>query len=131
MRSLIALLPVEVAPLMFAAAGLAMIVGARKVAAALAISGLAIVVLPVALEPLFAQLPNWLLLIMMPVLLIAIGLAIVKLMFKGLIGQRAWDHMVGILAADFVRGAIVAFFGGLCWAIRLPGRAILRLLRLR
>ena len=131
MKSLLVFLPSEAAPLIIAAAGIALIVGARRIAAGLFMLGLAIVVLPVVLEPLFAELPSWLLYLLLLALGLAALWALLTLPLKAMLGQRAWDHMVGILAADAVRSGIGGFLRGLMWVLGLPFRILARLLRQR
>jgi hypothetical protein len=123
--ALIAFLPVELLPLLIVAAGIAMIVGARGLAASLGAAAAAIVVLPALLAPLFAQLPGWML--MAVVAMAALGLLAGA--GKALLGKEAWASMVGILAADVARAL---FVGGLRLAaglVALPLRWIGRLLR--
>lgn len=123
--ALIAFLPAEFLPLLIAAAGIAMIVGARGLAASLGAAAAAILVLPALLAPLFAQLPGW---ILMAVLAIAV-LGLMGGAMKALLGKEAWGSMVGILAADVVRAAFVGGFKLTAALMALPLRWLGRLLR--
>lgn len=62
MRNLIPFIPQELVVFMFVGAGLAMIVGARRIASGLLVTALAVIFMPVLLAPLFDALPGWLLL---------------------------------------------------------------------
>ena len=123
MRSLLLLIPVEAAPLLMVLAGLALIVGARVWAGGLLAFALALVVLPVLLEPFFDQLPLGLLWLVM----VFFGLGVVIALFRGLstslIGERATSHMLGELAADFVRGCFRRPFIVIGWLLRLLWRS--------
>lgn len=123
--ALIAFLPAEFLPLLIAAAGIAMIVGARGLAASLGAAAAAIAVLPALLAPLFAQLPGWML---MAVLAIAV-LGLMGGAMKAMLGKEAWGNMVGILAADVVRALFVGGFKLTAALMALPLRWLGRLLR--
>lgn len=123
--ALIAFLPAEFLPLLIAAAGIAMIVGARGLAASLGAAAAAIAVLPALLAPLFAQLPGWML---MAVLAIAV-LGLMGGAMKAMLGKEAWGNMVGILAADAVRALFVGGFKLTAALMALPLRWLGRLLR--
>ena len=114
MRNLILLIPQELVVFMIVGAGLAMIVGARRLAAGLLGAAMAIIFLPVLLAPLFDALPGWLLW----GLIIFFSLALLRALFELTIGKNSTDHMVGILAADVVRTMLLAPFRLLGWALR-------------
>ena len=115
MPNLIMFMPSEFAVLMIVAAGLAMIVGARRVATGLLGAAMAIAFLPVLLAPVFDALPGWLLV----GLLVFFGLGLVRALFELTIGKSSTNHMVGILAADVVRSMLLAPFRLLGWIVRL------------
>ena len=106
MRNLILFVPPELAALLIAGAGLAMILGARALAGSLFGVAMALVFLPVLLAPLFDALPAWLLI----GLLVFFSLGLLRAMSNLLIGKNSTDHMVGILAADAARFAVLAPF---------------------
>lgn len=114
MRHLILLVPPEAAVLVIALAGLALVVGARRWARMLFAFGVALVLVPPLLAPIFDALPTWVLL----AVLVLLGLGVLRALSSLLIGQRATDHMVGILAADVVRLAVSAPFRILGLAFR-------------
>lgn len=114
MRNLILFMPTELVVFMIIGAGLAMIVGARSLAATLLGIAMAIIFLPVLLAPLFDALPGWLLV----VLLVFFALGMLRALFEMTIGKNSTDHMVGILAADVVRAALLAPFRLFGWVLR-------------
>jgi hypothetical protein len=126
MRSLLLLVPVEAAPLLMVLAGLALTVGARVWAGGLLAFALALVVLPILLEPLFEQLPAGLLWLVMLVLGLGLALALFRGLSTSLIGERATSHMLGELAADFVRGCLRVPFRATGWLLRLMWRGVRR-----
>ncbi len=114
MRNLILFMPPELVIFMIIGAGLAMIVGARSLAATLLGAAMAIIFLPAVLAPLFDALPAWLLVL----LLVFLVLGMLRALFELTIGKHSTDHMVGILAADVVRAALLAPFRLLGWVLR-------------
>lgn len=100
--------------MLIAGAGMAMIAGARRLAVGLLLAGAGLLILPVVLEPVFGTLPVWLL----AGLLGVFALTIARALFVLLIGERATEHMVGILAADVVRAGILAPFRMMGWLVR-------------
>jgi ABC-type multidrug transport system fused ATPase/permease subunit len=114
MRNLILFMPPELVIFMIIGAGLAMIVGARSLAATLLGTAMAIIFLPVLLAPLFEALPRWLLV----VLLVFFALGMLRALFEMAIGKHSTDHMVGILAADVVRATLLAPFRLIGWLAR-------------
>jgi hypothetical protein len=123
--TLLAWMPIETIPLLFVAAGIAVMLGARWVAAGFAAAGVVAAVLPVVLGPLFDQLPLWTLYLVMFIMVAGLGLGLAK----SILGGRAWDHMVGILAADVVRWTFLSAFRLLVGIIVLPLRALVHLFR--
>ena len=114
MRNLILFIPQELVVFMFVGAGLAMIVGARRIASGLLLAAMAVIFLPVLLAPLFDALPGWLLW----GLLVVFGLSLLPGLFVVVIGKNSTDHMVGILAADVVRATLLAPFRFIGWLAR-------------
>jgi cellulose synthase/poly-beta-1,6-N-acetylglucosamine synthase-like glycosyltransferase len=112
------LVPDSALPLVIVGVALALIVGVIKRRAAFSIIGF--FVLSILLSPLFevifSMLPWWL------TLLIGVGfaVAIARALMALVLGRRATDHMVGILAADAVRGLFRAVF----LPFRLLGRIV-------
>ena len=114
-----ALIPDEALILVIAAIGLGLILGVIR--GKTAVSTIGGIVLMVLLEPfveaLFAALPWWLTISLLGVLFLSL--------FRGLsrmvLGERASDHMVGILAADVVGFCLVGFFQILAMPFRLVG----------
>jgi hypothetical protein len=97
-------LPDEALPLLIVGIGLAIILGLLRGRAALGLLVLLLLapVLGAVVEPLLAQLPPW-----VTVLLLAfVGLAILRRLAALFLGPRAADTMVGALAADVVRLAV-------------------------
>ena len=115
MRNLIMVMPSEFAVLVIVAAGLAMTVGARRVATGLFGGAMAIIFLPVLLEPLFDALPGGL----MVGLLVVFGLGLVRTLFELVIGKNSTDHMVDSLAAQVVRAMLRAPLRMVGWIVRL------------
>jgi amino acid transporter len=113
------LIPDEALILVIAAIGLGLILGIIR--GKTAVSMIGGIVLMLLLEPfvesLFAALPWW--------LTIAVLVVLVLSLLRGLsglvLGGRASDHMVGILAADIVRFCFVGFFQILAMPFRLIG----------
>lgn len=104
MLNLISLLPPEMYVLLIAAAGLLLVVGAKKLAGMIVLMVLAGISLPIIAEPLFDALPAWMLFLVIGVMILSLLRQISSLA----IGRHATDEMVGSLAADCVR-AIIAF----------------------
>ena len=118
MRNVILFMPPELVVFMIVGAGLAMIVGARSLAASLLGVAMAIIFLPVLLAPLFDVLPGWLVV----GLLFLFGLALLRALFEITIGKNSTDHMVGILAASAVWWALRAPFRFIGWVVRAAFR---------
>ena len=114
MRNLLFFTPEEYLVLMVAAAGLAMVIGARRFAGTLLVAALVVALLPFLLDPLLDVLPGWVLV----GLLLFFGLAVLRVAFELFIGRNSTDHMVGTLAADVVRAVTLAPFRLIGWALR-------------
>ena len=114
MRSLLLLLPQEALIAMVVGAGLAMIVGARRLAGALLGAATLLVILPVVLAPLFDLLPGWVL----ACLLVFFVLGLLRTLLQLLIGRSSANHTVGILVADVLRATLLAPFCLLGWLVR-------------
>ena len=112
--SLGALVPVEALPLVFIVAGICIIVGLYRLGGALILFVFIDALLLPFLEPLFDQLPPWLLVLIAVLFFLGIFRELVALF----IGKRAADTMIGSLAADFVK--LLFFFP------RLAGRMLMR-----
>src|SRR5437879_975133 len=115
MRSLVAFVPSEIYLVLLVVAGLAVIVGAKRLAGAVVLIVLAGTLLPVVLEPLFNQLAAWPLVLLLALL----GFGVLRAIFALLLGKRATDHMVGILAADVIKKVLAAPFPVLRYLMRL------------
>ena len=114
MRNLIPFIPQELVVFMIVGAGLAMIVGARRIASGLLVTALTVIFMPVLLAPLFDTLPGWLLWCV----IVVFGLSLLRGLFVVAIGKNSTDHMVGILVADVVRTALLAPFRFIGWLAR-------------
>ena len=112
--TLASFLPEEFIPLLLIGAGLAMILGARKLAGALFMLVLVSVLLPPFLEPILERVPLWALLLIG----VFIVLAVLREIAALFLGREAAATMVGTLAADFVK--LLLFFP------RLVGRWMFR-----
>lgn len=114
------LLPDGALPLVFVGVGLALMVGLVSRSAAFSILGLLVLfaLLGPIVEGVMGEMPPWIGLIIFAV----IALALLRGAASLVLGGRAADHMVGILAADCVRLALRLLF--------LPFRAIGGLVRL-
>lgn len=115
MRNLLLLVPAEWTVFLIVGAGLAMIVGARRLAGGLLAGAIALAVLPALLAPLFEALPTWLLVAM----LACFGFGVIRALLELSIGKRAADNTVGILAADVIRFSVLAPVRLAAWIVRL------------
>lgn len=114
-----ALLPDEVLLVVIVGIGFALTVGLLSRGAAFAVIGMLLLFAllgPIA-EGVMGELPPWIAL----ALLVVFGLALLRGTAALVLGRRASDHMVGILAADCVRFAFRLLF--------LPFRAVGGLVR--
>jgi hypothetical protein len=114
------LLPQEALPLVIVVGGLAVMFRIASVRSVLgAVIGFALLpVLSPVIEALFRALPAWVSLL----LFVGIGFSCLQAIATAVIGRRATAHMVGSLAADFVRFLLkVAFL-----PVRLVWRVIAR-----
>lgn len=125
MANLLLFLPEEALPLLIAAGGIAVILGARRLGGALVALAIGLAVLPVLLEPLFSAMPGPLLALVLVVLFAGMAFALLRGFSKLMIGERATDHMVGTLAADVVRGTVVGSTRLLWRGLRGAGRRML------
>lgn len=116
------LLPDWAIPLVILGIALATVLGVLRGGAAFSLLG---VVLLFALlgpfvegivEGVAGTLPPW----MSLALLVIVGLVLLRAAAALFLGRRASDHMVGILAADLVRLAVIALF----FPFRLLGRLL-------
>src|SRR5438105_261052 len=96
MRGLVAFIPSEFYLILLVGAGLAVIVGAKRLAAVVLFVVLTGTFLPIIAEPLLDRLSPWLLIL----LLAFFGVGILRALVGLLLGKRATDHAVGVLAAD-------------------------------
>lgn len=112
--SIVSLLPPETYVILIMLAGIALMLGARRVAAAIGIAVACGIFLPVIIEPFLNLMPLWLLILGG----IVVGLAMLRAISSVLIGERSTDHMVGALAADGVKAVLRALFWPLVWLIR-------------
>lgn len=121
MYPLLGLLPSTYAVLLFMAAGAALIVQARRIAAGLALAGCGMIVLPALSAPFLAMLPGWLRL----AITVVVGLSIARAVLRMVLGGPASDHTVGILAANAIRFCLLLPFRliGTLLAIMFGGRA--------
>ncbi len=102
MRLLWLLLPDSAIPLLIVGTALLLIVGvlARKKAIAIIGTLLAYLIIAPFAGVLLAVFPWW----VSPLLLVLFVMSVVRAASSLLLGERASDHMVGILAADLVMG---------------------------
>jgi hypothetical protein len=119
MNLLLALIPDEALILVIVAIGFGLMLGIiRGKAAASMIGGLLLfIVLGPFVEALLEVLPWWLTLVLLGVVLLSLLRAFSSL----LLGSRASDHMVGILAADVVRFCFLGVFQILLMPFRIVG----------
>lgn len=114
---LLAFLPDQAMVLVFVGVGLALIVGLISRQAAFNVIGgvILLLVLSPFIDMLVDCLPTWMLLC----LIVWVGLAMMRGLSNFVLGHRSTDHMVGILAADVVRGMFRIAFAPLRWVFRL------------
>lgn len=99
MRTMNALLwlPVQAAPLLLVAAGIATMFNASQLASKLLMATGALVLLPVLIAPLFAAMPTWLLVLAIPVVGYLAAAALVTTLF----GYRVWVEVIARNIAPF------------------------------
>lgn len=116
MQWLIMFLPDEAVVLVIAAIGFALMIGILRLRSADQILASLILMLLLSpfIESFISLLPSWINLL----LLLGIGWALVRALFNFVLGQSAADHMIGILAADVIRG----LFRAVWFALTLPFR---------
>ena len=119
----------EVLVSMLTVSGIAMVIGARKLAWLLIIGTIVLALLPALLPALshaLYALSLPLLILLTVVVAFVILFAVLRLLGNATIGRNATDNMVGILAADVVRGTTRSVFA-VTWAVmRDFGRLLLR-----
>ncbi|WP_319587891.1 hypothetical protein [uncultured Desulfobulbus sp.] len=103
---LLAFLPQEFLPLMMVCGGLLVILGQKKLAGMLFTLCGVMIVAPIVLDPLLAQLPEWVLYLLIAYLVMDV-LAIFLVL---LVGERAWDEAKGHLVARSIIFLIFAPF---------------------
>lgn len=108
-------LPPETYVILIMLAGIALMLGAKRVAATLGIIVACGIFLPVIIEPFLNLMPLWLLILVG----IVAGLAMLRAISEVLIGEHSTDHAVGILAADGVKAVLKALFWPLVWLVRV------------
>lgn len=99
------LLPDGALPLVVVVAGILVILGFRQVGIGLLLTILLLPILTPFVENVVAQLPPWIPLIV----ILIVGLSILRAILSVILGSRAADHAIGILSADAIRLAFVAF----------------------
>jgi hypothetical protein len=116
MALLLTFLPDQAMVLVFAGVGLALIVGLISRRAAFNVIGCVVLLLVLSpfIEALIDGLPTWILLCLIG----WVGLALMRAASNLLLGRRSTNHMVGILAADVVRGLFQIAFAPLRWVFR-------------
>lgn len=112
--TLASFLPPQTFVILLVAAGVALIVGARRVAAMLAMVVGAGIFLPVVLEPVLDSLPLWLLILGS----LLAGMVMLRAICDAMIGKNATDHAVGSLVAHAVRAILTLPLRILAWCLR-------------
>jgi len=103
---ILAFLPQEALPALFVLGGMAMVFQLRGLAKTIFTMAALLVFLPVIIEPVLNMLPDW----AFPFLQIFLWISMAGTVITLLIGRRAKDHMVGILAADFIKWLLLSPF---------------------
>lgn len=98
----ISFLPEEFIPVLLVSAGLAMILGARKIAGALILFVIISALLPTILAPILDVLPLWAVLVLGLVILLAISHEIMALF----LGRKKATELLGNIIVGFVRGVL-------------------------
>ena len=113
------LIPDEALIIVIAGIGIALMLGVIRAKAALPMLGgiVLMVLLGPFVEALFLALPWWAIIAVVLVLCISL----LRGLSNMLLGERASDHMVGILAADVIRFCFVGFVQILAMPFRLIG----------
>jgi hypothetical protein len=106
LAGLFALIPPELIPLMMVCGGLFMIIGLKRLSYTLFILCGVLIVAPVILEPLLAELPEWALYL----IIIYFWLSIAAMIIALLIGERAWDGAKGQMTANVITWFFLAPF---------------------
>jgi hypothetical protein len=113
--TIVGLVPPQLFVFLLVGAGIALIVGAKRVATILVVTVTAVVFLPVILEPILASLPFWLLLVVGALA----GFTILRAIMQMAIGKKSTDHAVGTLAADGLKGMVAVPFRIIKWVWNL------------
>ena len=113
--TIVSLIPPQLFVFLLVGAGIALIVGAKRLATILVITVIAGAFLPVILEPILASLPFLLLLLVGAFAVFAILRAIMEMT----IGKKSTDHAVGALAADGLKNLIALPFRIIRWIFNL------------
>lgn len=108
------LFPPETYVILLMLAGIALMLGAKRVAATLGIIVACGIFLPVITAPFLNLMPLWLLILVG----IVSGLVMLRVISEMLIGERSTDSMVGALATDAVRAGLKALFWPIVWLVR-------------
>ena len=114
MGTIASFLPPETYVVLIMLAGIALMLGAKRVAAMLGIVVACGIFLPVLIEPFLNLMPLWLLILVG----IVAGLAMLRVISGVLIGERSTDHMVGALAAGSVKAGLKALIWPIVWLVR-------------
>ena len=113
------LVPPQLFLFLLVGAGLALIVGAKRVASLLVVTVIAGVFLPVILEPILSILPLWLLIVVG----VFAGFAVLRVLMGIFIGKKSTDYAVGALAGDGLKSIVTLPFRIIRWIFnRLVGR---------
>lgn len=107
-------LPPETYVILIILAGIAIMLGAKRVAATLGIIVACGIFLPVIIEPFLNLMPLWLLILVG----VLVGLAMLRAISEVLIGKNSTDHAVGILVADGVKAGLKMIFWPVVWLLR-------------
>lgn len=108
-------LPPETYVILIMLAGIAVMLGAKRVAATLGIIVACGIFLPVIIEPFLDLMPLWLLILVG----VLAGLAMLRVISEVFIGKNSTDHAVGILAADGVKAGFRMIFWPVVWLVRV------------
>ena len=125
MRNLAMFIPDQLLPVLIVAGGLLIIIGSRARGMSLVTLAIATPLLGVLASIVFDLLPMWLVV----VLLVFAAAAVLRGLFETLLGKGATEAMVGHLAADSLKFAVVLPFKLIASAVRALFRLAASLLR--
>lgn len=108
------LFPPETYVILLMLAGIALMLGAKRVAATLGILVACGIFLPVITAPFLNLMPSWLLILVG----IVAGLAMLRVISEVLFGKSSTDHAVGSLLADGVKAGLKIIFWPVVWLVR-------------